>query len=54
MFDKTEIWYKLIVIVVLGLAVYRIYKYGFWGAVKIRQEKQQKTLNNLISASGLG
>jgi hypothetical protein len=53
MFDKTEFLFKLVVIVVLGLLVYRIYKYGFMGAAKMRQENQRRTLNNLISASGL-
>ena len=53
MFDKDRIWFRVIAIVALGIPVYMIYKYGFMGYAQQKQERRQKSLQKMASATGL-
>ena len=53
MFNKDRFLYLVLIIVALGIPAYMIYKYGFMGYAQQKQERRQKRLQMLSSATGL-
>jgi hypothetical protein len=53
MFDKDRVLFLVIAIVALGIPAYMIYKYGFMGYAEQKQERRQKRIQKMASATGL-